>query len=244
MSGSARRVASGVKQWLRRRGGPLGSIVGVRTARQEFVLTYDDGPDVAATPAILDALDERAARATFFVLMTRARRQPGIVREIRARGHEIALHGADHRPISRLTTREVMVRTRDAKDELEQLIAEPVRWMRPPYGRQSVRSFVGVRVTGLTPVVWSGSVGDSRPAAEDDWVTNALRGAAPGAILLAHDSYAGQADGGINDDPPTLDRAALARRVLDAYAERGLRALSLGLALENGTPIRGLWYKR
>lgn len=49
------------------------------------------------TRAMLDLLSAHDTRATFFVLGWVAERFPGLVREIAARGHEIACHGYAHR---------------------------------------------------------------------------------------------------------------------------------------------------
>jgi peptidoglycan/xylan/chitin deacetylase (PgdA/CDA1 family) len=56
------------------------------------------GPNgvAALTRRLLDLFERRAMRATFFVLGDVARRRPGLVAEIAARGHEIACHGQDH----------------------------------------------------------------------------------------------------------------------------------------------------
>lgn len=50
----------------------------------------------ASTHRLLDAFDETGSRATFFVLGWVAERHPALVRQIAARGHEIACHGFDH----------------------------------------------------------------------------------------------------------------------------------------------------
>ena len=60
-------------------------------------LTFDDGPDLASTPAFLDLLAERRARATFFLLGSMVAAAPRLAGEIAAAGHEIAVHGFDHR---------------------------------------------------------------------------------------------------------------------------------------------------
>ena len=52
-------------------------------------LTFDDGPDPALTPRVLDLLDAEGARATFFCAAGRARRHPALVREIVRRGHSV-----------------------------------------------------------------------------------------------------------------------------------------------------------
>ncbi len=49
-----------------------------------------------ATRRVLDLFDRRDVKATFFVLGWVAERAPSLVREIVARGHELASHGYDH----------------------------------------------------------------------------------------------------------------------------------------------------
>ena len=63
--------------------------------RPRAALTFDDGPG-PTTPAVLDALAEAGARATFFVLGRQAERHPELVRRIVADGHQLASHGYDH----------------------------------------------------------------------------------------------------------------------------------------------------
>lgn len=74
---------------------------GVRTDDLVAALTFDDGPDGHHTMRILEVLGHRRATATFFVVARRAAQFPEIVAAIRSGGHEIALHGDDHRPLIR-----------------------------------------------------------------------------------------------------------------------------------------------
>lgn len=233
-----------VKRWLRSHGGPLGSVVAVRTTRPEFVLTYDDGPEPGGTDAILPVLERHGASATFFVLMNRVHAHPALLREVISAGHEIALHGVDHQPISRMSQAEVRSRTAAAKADLESIIGTSVRWFRPPYGLQTIGTFRAIRSCGLEPVLWGPSATDSREAAHEERISRALRGAAPGVVLLSHDGYAGYADGGRNNNRPDVDRAHLAEAILSEYASRGLQARSLGQAMVDSSLVRGIWFKR
>ncbi|GAA5022838.1 hypothetical protein GCM10025734_79440 [Kitasatospora paranensis] len=61
-------------------------------------LTFDDGPDPRSTPLFLAALERAGVRATFFVLGRMLVRAPELGREMAAAGHEIAVHGYQHRP--------------------------------------------------------------------------------------------------------------------------------------------------
>ena len=126
----------------RRKSRPVGSLRAVRTNHPHVVLTYDDGPDPDGTPRILTALDRHDATATFFVLVPRARRHRELLGEIAAAGHEIALHGIDHRRLTQFPPAEVHRRTADGRRELEDLIGTTVRWFRPPYGIQRPRTWL------------------------------------------------------------------------------------------------------
>lgn len=76
-------------QWL----GPV--ITSFQPEGREVWLTIDDGP-CDDTLGLLDELDARGAKATFFVKGELARARPDLVRTIAARGHGIANHSETH----------------------------------------------------------------------------------------------------------------------------------------------------
>jgi len=78
------------------------------------------------TSLLLNMLDQRKVRATFFVLGWVARKHPEIVRQIAAAGHEVASHGMSHRLIYTQAPDEFRQETRDAKALLEDLAQKPV----------------------------------------------------------------------------------------------------------------------
>jgi len=82
------------------------------------------------TSLLLEMLDERKVRATFFVLGWVARKHPEIVRQIAAAGHEVASHGMSHRLIYTQAPDEFRRETRDAKALLEDLAQQPVKGYR------------------------------------------------------------------------------------------------------------------
>jgi polysaccharide deacetylase family protein (PEP-CTERM system associated) len=81
---------------------------------------------------LLDLLDEFGVKATCFVLGWVAQRLPALVREIRARGHEIACHGYGHQLIYRIGPKAFREDVRRAKGILEELTGAPVRGYRAP----------------------------------------------------------------------------------------------------------------
>ena len=85
-------------------------ITGLATVRDAFfpqlsgigrpdhvALTFDDGPDLFTTPELLDLLAARGVRATFFLLGSQVRSLPRVAAEIVEVGHEVAVHGWDHK---------------------------------------------------------------------------------------------------------------------------------------------------
>jgi peptidoglycan/xylan/chitin deacetylase (PgdA/CDA1 family) len=224
--------------------GPIGSVRSVRTELPHIVLTYDDGPDIPGTTAVLSNLAKHDATATFFVLVPKARRHRGLLNEIMAAGHEIALHGVDHRRLTTFSAREVLRRTRAGRAELEDLIGAPVRWFRPPYGAQLPATWVAIRSAGLTPVVWGPTPRDWEDLTETELATQSLVGSGQGAIVLAHDGYAGLDDGADDGPEPRFDRGLLTSLMLDQYRERGLVGRSLGDALVHGKAVKWAWFRR
>ena len=159
-----------------------------RLETEHAALTFDDGPDPDSTPAILDALDEAGVKATFFVVGEQLMRHWAIARETRARGHQLALHGAGH-------PRHAELSPPDARDEVargvgafEAATGERAQLFRPPYGRFSEHSYGACTKLGLTPVYWSGWGEDWEPIPPARIADLATRDLAPGAILLLHDS--------------------------------------------------------
>lgn len=81
---------------------------------------------------LLDLMDGYGVKGTFFVLGWVAERLPGVVREIQARGHEIACHGYGHQLIYQIGPRLFREDVRRAKEILEGITGVAVRGYRAP----------------------------------------------------------------------------------------------------------------
>lgn len=177
--------------------GPAGSwLPGLRPRRWcglgppgSLALTFDDGPDPAGTPAVLDALERCGWPATFFVLGVQVRRDPGLCREIADRGHEVALHGDTHRYLIGRTPRSVADDLARGRDTVEQAIGRPVHWWRPPYGVLSGPALHAARRLGLRPVIWTSWGKDwTAGATAAGVVREVTRRRLGGSTVLLHDS--------------------------------------------------------
>ena len=81
---------------------------------------------VANTQRLLTIFEQFDVRATFFVLGWVAERHPQLVRDIAARGHEVACHGFSHRLVYEQPRKEFLEETRRAKLFLEDITGTAV----------------------------------------------------------------------------------------------------------------------
>jgi peptidoglycan/xylan/chitin deacetylase (PgdA/CDA1 family) len=106
---------------------------------KEVVLTFDDGPQVGTTPAILDALAHHCTKATFFSIGKMAAGLPEIIRSVAQAGHTVGTHTWSHQDLNK------MKNEADWKAEIEKAVSAVHRavggpiapFFRYPYLRDS-----------------------------------------------------------------------------------------------------------
>jgi polysaccharide deacetylase family protein (PEP-CTERM system associated) len=114
---------------------------------------WEQFPQRAAenTRRLLDLFDQHGAKATFFVLGWIAERNPDLVREIDARGHEVASHGYCHAKADTMTAEAFYQDVLKAKLLLESIIHKPVIGYRAPsfsIGKQNEWAFAKLKEAG------------------------------------------------------------------------------------------------
>lgn len=192
-------------------------------ARREVAITIDDGPDPAVTPAVLDLLDRCGAKATFFCPAVQVERHPGLCREIRARGHDLANHTFDHAWLFALRGPARLAREIDrAQATLRTVAGVEPRFFRPTAGLRNVFLYPVLARRGLTLAAWTRRGLDTREGDPAVVLARLTRNLAAGDILLLHDGNAARTAAGV---PVILD---VLPRLLEALRQRELRAVGLG----------------
>jgi peptidoglycan/xylan/chitin deacetylase (PgdA/CDA1 family) len=182
-------------------------------------LTFDDGPS-ESTPAILDALAEAGASATFFQIGSNARRLPELARRVAREGHEIASHTETHPRFYLCSPANIAREIQQGQRSLEEVHGAAPRLFRPPYGARWFGLYSAVNRLGLRVVMWSVSSRDwERPAS---WIERqVIAHTQPGDVVLMHDG----------DTTTSGDRrqetARATRAILAALGARGLRAVTV-----------------
>lgn len=168
------------------------TICRVPDAGRRIALTFDDGPNPRHTPALLDVLERHDARATFFLIGRWAAREPGLVRELIARGHAIGNHTWDHPTMALQSSSGVTEELRRCREAVEgagetfsRVGGEAL--MRPPYGRRRPGTLHAVRAAGYVPVLWSVTGFDWRKRETAESVARRGFKAKDGDLVLLHD---------------------------------------------------------
>ena len=129
---------------------------------RKLALTFDDGPNPAITPKLLDLLDSYNAKATFFLIGRYVRECPELVQETVARGHLIGNHTEMHPNLLRLSRREIRIELRLCHDAIKSVIGTPPQWFRPPYGLRNPWVIPAASELGYRTVMWTLIPGDWR----------------------------------------------------------------------------------
>jgi peptidoglycan/xylan/chitin deacetylase (PgdA/CDA1 family) len=191
-------------------------------ARGEIALTIDDGPDPEVTPRVLDLLDARGARATFFCIGERALRHPGLCAEIVRRGHDVENHSQHHaHHFSLLGPRGFAREIARAQGTLAGITGSTPRFFRAPAGLRNPFLDPVLAKLDLRLASWTRRGFDTVTRDPEKVAARLLRALAPGDILLLHDGHAARTATGV----PVIFEAL--PRVVDACAERGLALVTL-----------------
>lgn len=151
-----------------------------------MALTFDDGPNPAVTPSLLDLLDREGVRATFFLTGEHVRVFPALAKEIGDRGHVIGNHTNTHPPMVFCSAADVQSQLDRCDEAIEEATGRKPRWMRPPFGVRGPALHRAIQRRGNILAMWSLSAADWRRGPVKR-VTANLSGAKGGDIVLLHD---------------------------------------------------------
>ncbi|HET6492438.1 MAG TPA: polysaccharide deacetylase family protein [Burkholderiales bacterium] len=201
--------------------------------RREVCLTFDDGPDPAVTPRVLELLDRYHAKASFFCIGEKAVAFPDIVREIARRGHSVENHSYGHSHafafygLGRLR-REVAL----AQRTIVAICGQPPAFFRAPAGFRGVLLDAALSDTGLRYVSWTRRGYDAVSNDSAAVLRRLTRGLAAGDVLLLHDGASARTREG---EPVVL---AVLPALLEQVAARDLIPVSLRMAWSEGPVAR------
>lgn len=204
----------------------------IPNSRKMIALTFDDGPNGAATEQILNVLKERNVPATFFLIGANAERFPKTVRRMVSEGHLIGNHTQRHSRFDQITTAEIEKDIADGSRTIEAMTGVKPRWFRPPFGINGVGLMDVCRRQEFVVAGWSLDANDWNPHPVEDLVDAIVSQAVSGDIILLHDGWE------TRSDPDRKATVAAVPIIVDKLQKAGFVFVTLSeLQRNSGPPV-------
>ncbi|MGW2030726.1 MULTISPECIES: polysaccharide deacetylase family protein [Streptomyces] len=163
-------------------------IMRVSTSGRHMVLTFDDGPNPAYTPHILDTLAKHDVRAMFFVCGECVVQNRELLARMADEGHVVGNHTWTHPLLTELDRREIRSEMESTSDAIEDAYGERPQWFRAPYGAWNRAAFQLGAQMGMEPMAWTVDTTDWMVPGTRTIIDRVENGAAPGVVVLSHDA--------------------------------------------------------
>ena len=157
----------------------------------EVVLTFDDGPEPAGTPAVLAALADQCAKATFFMIGEKLARSPELARRVVAEGHSAGMHSNTHPNLSELGAEQQLddLRKNQAAYQAAFGVAAPA--YRFPFLVETPTMLAALKAANVTVMSIDLGINDWLPDDTTEILTGRLADSLAktgGGIILMHDA--------------------------------------------------------
>ena len=201
-------------------------VFSVDVEEKVVALTFDDGPNPPHTEALLELLENRGVKATFFLQGANVEAYPDSVLAVLAAGHEIGNHTYSHPALFDLGVKRPLEELKRTQALITELTGEAPVMFRAPVGAQGIGlaravDQLGLLSVGAYPAGWDWEVFDPQLIAE-----SILTEVEPGNLILLHDG-----DGDAMSPTTQESRAgsvAATGIIIDTLRERGYRFVTAG----------------
>lgn len=151
------------------------------------VLTFDDGPDAAYTPKILDILATYEAKATFFEIGKNVKKHPELSKRIHDAGHSVQNHTWTHADLRHLSATAFRQQVTSTDQAIHAAIGSTPACLRPPYGGMDPTVRQRAKALGKDLVVWTVDSRDWTKPGTTAIVQRVLKNVHNGSVILMHD---------------------------------------------------------
>jgi peptidoglycan/xylan/chitin deacetylase (PgdA/CDA1 family) len=167
------------------------SVCSAGNKEKEIALSFDDGPAVSFTPAILDLLKEKKIETVFFCIGKKIPGNENILRRIVEEGHIIGNHSYSHHPLFDLFGSGKMLEDlQEMNETVKGITGLTPNFFRPPYGVTNPNLKKAIERGGFIPIGWNVRSMDTVIRDENRLMQKVLRSVKPGSIVLFHDTSA------------------------------------------------------
>ena len=151
-------------------------IYSVETEGKKVSITFDCAWGADDIPQILELLRQAEAKATFFIVGQWAEKYPDAVKQIAARGHDIANHGYSHLRMGALSDEKARYEIEQCSKVLERISGKEVDLFRAPYGDYTNNTVKTAQEAGCFTIQWDVDSLDWKPEISGDEVVKGCCG--------------------------------------------------------------------
>lgn len=169
-------------------------IYSVETTQKTVALGINCAWDDSDIDRILQTLEQKQVRATFFLVGNWCARYPEAAAKIVAQGHELGSHSNTHPDMTRLSRDEIAAQLDASRQTIEQATGQRVKLFRPPSGAYNDTVVSTARARGWEVIQWDCDTLDWKKPPVDELVRNGCKNLKNGSILLLHAGAVNTAD--------------------------------------------------
>lgn len=140
-------------------------------------------------PSILNVLETKNVKATFFITGRFAEKFPELVKHIAEKGHEIGNHGYSHPHPDKISVQKNIEEITKTHEILQKLAKNQVNLFAPPYGERGPNCLKAAEKTGYRTILWTADTIDwQEPPPSVNTLVQRVTGKklANGTIILMH----------------------------------------------------------
>ena len=197
-------------------------------AAKLVAITFDDGPNKTWTPKVVEALDRRGVKGTFFMVGGWVATKEELVQQMVRSGHQIANHTWEHLDLRELSGEAVRYQVEKSRERLSEVTGQRSFLVRTPFGVRTEK----VRAQLNAPLIlWSQDPAKGKQVSGEKMARSVISTIRDGDIILLHDST-----------EANLDAAC---RIIDALQPKGYDFVTVDelFRLRGVTPQNGQVYK-
>lgn len=164
-------------------------IYSVQTEEKKIAISFDAAWGAEYTSKIMDILEEKNIKTTFFLVGFWVEKYPDKVKEIAQRGHEIANHSTTHPQMSKLGKEQIISEIMSTQKKIEELTGDrAVRLIRPPFGDYNDLLINTCREIGFYPIQWDVDSLDWKELGVSPMYDRVTKKVQNGSIILFHNN--------------------------------------------------------
>jgi len=152
-----------------------------------LTINVDWGEDII--PNMLDILDAKGVKATFFITGRFAAKFPEIVKIINDKNHDIGNHGYSHPHPDKISVEKNLEELKKTHDILKEITQKDISLFAPPYGERGSNCLQAAQQAGYKTILWTADTIDwQEPPPSVNTLVNRVTGKklTNGTIVLMH----------------------------------------------------------